>query len=385
MNQTRIRLIKEIQERRQSCLIVYITGDRQGVEAQIGGDVIRPFYEHLRDLHNEEVSKIDLFLYSRGGSVDVPWPLVTMIREFCKEFNVLIPFRAFSAATLIALGADHIVMGKLGELGPIDPLISKPQQGEQSVAIQQMSVEDVMAFISFLKERAGLGDQAALANMVSILVDKLTPWTLGAVYRTHSHIRQIARKLITTHKDSLEERQISSIIETLAEKTYFHGHAIGRREASEVGLPVEIADEELDNLMWSLLESYEQLMKINSPFDPVSAIPEGLNQYSEQVVMAIVESEKKSHVFRGNLHLNHVRQLPSQMTFNTPINLSLPPDISPEQIPVQVQQILQNLLAQLQNQAVQIIQGELNKQAPIIRTDGSLRNAFWQNVTDEDT
>jgi hypothetical protein len=32
-----------------------------------------------------------------------------MIREFCDEFNVLIPYKAHSAATLLSLGADTII------------------------------------------------------------------------------------------------------------------------------------------------------------------------------------------------------------------------------------------------------------------------------------
>ena len=37
--------------------------------------------------------------------------------------EVLIPYRAKSAATLIALGADRILMSDSSELGPIDPLL----------------------------------------------------------------------------------------------------------------------------------------------------------------------------------------------------------------------------------------------------------------------
>jgi len=63
-------------------------------------------YKHILDLGEgmPQNKKIDLFLYSRGGDVSVPWRIVTMIREFCDEFCVLIPYKAHSAATMIALG-----------------------------------------------------------------------------------------------------------------------------------------------------------------------------------------------------------------------------------------------------------------------------------------
>ncbi len=102
-------------------MLTYVTGDRRGVTGQIGRDAVRPMYDHVRALGFEGVPRIDLFLYSQGGVVDVPWRMVTMLREYCQELNVLVPYKAHSAATPIALGANQIVMGKKRELGPIYP------------------------------------------------------------------------------------------------------------------------------------------------------------------------------------------------------------------------------------------------------------------------
>jgi ClpP class serine protease len=112
----RLALIRAIQKARDSHVIAYFAGDRQGAAGQIGEDAVRPMYDHVRTLGFAGVPRIDLFLYSRGGSIEAPWRIISMLREYCQELNVLIPYRAHSAATLIALGADHIVMGKKGEL-----------------------------------------------------------------------------------------------------------------------------------------------------------------------------------------------------------------------------------------------------------------------------
>ena len=379
----RLGLIQAIQKSRESRLVAYVTGDRQGApSAQIAGDAVRPMYNHVRALGFEGVPRIDLFLYSQGGAVDVPWRMVTMLREYCQELNVLVPYKAHSAATLIALGADQIVMGKKGELGPIDPILTRTERGEQTPG-EAMSVEDVMAFIAFLKERAGLGDQAALASSVNILAEKLTPWVLGSIYRTHSHIRLIARKLLTSHQETLEERQIDSIVESLAEKTYFHGHAIGREEAAEIGLPISKPGEELEGQMWKLFEAYEGLMKLDCPVDAQSAIPPGEDEHEEPVILACIESEARLDVFRGSLKFRHVRQMPPQLNLNLNLGLQLPPGLSPEQLPEAAQSIIQDMLQQLQGQIASIVQAELVKQAPIQRTEGGLFNASWQDATDE--
>src|SRR5215470_17463056 len=97
----RKNLIEQIEALRGSRVLSYVTGDRAPAAAQIGDDVVRPMYEHLREIG--QVEKLDLFLYSRGGAIDVPWRIGTALRAIAQDWNVLIPFRANSAATLLAL------------------------------------------------------------------------------------------------------------------------------------------------------------------------------------------------------------------------------------------------------------------------------------------
>jgi ClpP class serine protease len=81
-------------------------------------DSVRKIFEHLRTIGKpKDQVKVDLFLHSNGGDGTVPWRLVTLIREYANRLGVLVPFRAFSAATLTALGADTIVMHPMGIAG----------------------------------------------------------------------------------------------------------------------------------------------------------------------------------------------------------------------------------------------------------------------------
>src|SRR5690606_10949945 len=125
------------------------------------------------------------FLYSRGGDTTVPWRIASMIREFCEEFNVIIPYKAHSAATLISLGADNIIMAPKGELGPVDPTFKKSPT-------EEASVEDVKSYVEFIKKRAGITDQMALANNISLLTTKIDPLMIGRIQRTDNHIKYVA-------------------------------------------------------------------------------------------------------------------------------------------------------------------------------------------------
>src|SRR4051812_38640883 len=117
-------LYAQIEAERQTKLLVYITGDRPGLETQVGPDVYDRFVNHLDRIG--VVPKISLYLYTRGGDTLAAWSLVNLIRQSCDELEMIIPSKAHSAGTLMCLGANRIVMTKQATLGPIDPSITGP-------------------------------------------------------------------------------------------------------------------------------------------------------------------------------------------------------------------------------------------------------------------
>jgi len=78
---------------------------------------------------------------SRGGSIDVPWRIATALRAASDEWNILVPFGRAAPRRLLALGADNILFGKQGELGPIDPILSIQRQIPQSGGPPMISQE----------------------------------------------------------------------------------------------------------------------------------------------------------------------------------------------------------------------------------------------------
>ena len=380
----RRELIKKIQEKRESKVIVYFTGDRQPVFAStsIAEDAVRPLYEHLLSLGKNE--KIDLYLYSRGGDVSVPWRIITMLREFCNELSVLIPYKAHSAATLISLGADTIIAGIKAELGPIDPTLTKMTAGEIAGPPQEISVEDVNSFISFIKEKANINDQSAIAQLVCILANNLNPLTLGSVNRQNSHIRLVARKLLTSRKEKIDEEKINSIVETLTEKMYSHGHAIGRVEALEIGLPIIKAEKELETLMWKLFLEYERELKLDEPIDSTVILTDKENEKLQDVPGAIIESENKLHVVKSTIELKKKRKDPPNPQLNINLNLQMPPSIDPKQIPQEAQNVLQQIMNQLRNDLPRLIQEQLIRQSPEVGLDVRVYGGRWIEIAGEE-
>lgn len=109
-------LIQAINHRRnQKPLVTLILAER----AQLMPDIILPLFEVLSSMDKKD--EIDVFLSTTGGATEVPWRIVSLIREFCTRYTAIIPFLAMSAGTHIALGANTLLMSEISTLGPVDP------------------------------------------------------------------------------------------------------------------------------------------------------------------------------------------------------------------------------------------------------------------------
>ncbi len=293
-------LIRELEQIRSARVIAYLTSDRQPFNAQIALDVLPLFYQTLQGIGR--VEKLSLFLYSSGGNLDAPWPLLNLLREYCSYLEVLVPSKALSAATLLSLGANRIVMSPLSQLSPIDPegtFITEAQP-------QKYSVEDIMSFIEFAKEKVGIAESQPLSEVLALLTKEIKPQILGSLNRSHARVRRLARKMLQfTLNDPKYETQLTEIVNNLSQLLYSHNHLINRREARDIiGFKeiIEYAEEPTEKAMQSLFASYAQDLELAKPFDP-SALLQNQQQNSITVRQAYIESLELSHCFESTVRL----------------------------------------------------------------------------------
>jgi hypothetical protein len=304
----RQNLIREIEKERQSRVLVYITGDRRGLETRIAPDVFPFIFNHLSAIGHQK--KIDLYIYSAGGLTMAGYGLVNLIREFCDSFGVIVPFKALSCATLVCLGADEIIMSKMGLLSPIDPSITSPYgpwvprpDMPGTNALVPVNVEDASSYLEFARG-AGIKNEENLTRVFEKLSGSVPPLTLGAVYRAREQIKFLAKTLLSYHiKD---EQLIERIISVITKERFSHEYLIGRREAKEViGLPVVDIPESLEQKITTLFSEYSSLLNLNTSYTPEEVLAgksEGVGQFDR----AIIESRDMTHVFRTKKAIKRV-------------------------------------------------------------------------------
>src|SRR5208282_5939267 len=75
-------------------------------------------YALLRNAGN--LDRLTLFLKSDGGSGQASLRMVNLLRRYANHLTVLAPLECQSAATMLALGADRILMGPVAHLSAVD-------------------------------------------------------------------------------------------------------------------------------------------------------------------------------------------------------------------------------------------------------------------------
>lgn len=310
----RVELIRKLErERDGSRVIVYITGDRMNLGTKIAMDAFPFFIQHLSKMGMQE--KIDLYLYSTGGITIAGYALVNTIREFCDQFRVIIPFKALSCATLIALGADEIIMTRMGNLSPIDPSVQHPLGPQAPVPgpvsgsqIVQVNVEDVVSYLEMAKTQLKLCDEESLVRVFERLAQSVHPLALGSVNRIREQIDFLARKLLSYHMK--DERQIDDIVKAVIQGRYSHDYLIGRREAKEVlRLPIKDTSNDVEKTVLALYKEYDELLELSKPYHPESLL-DGKESGKGTFTRAVIESADMTHLFKTTKEVRKVQLLP---------------------------------------------------------------------------
>ena len=283
----RQRLLAQVEEERRAKAILYVTGDRQGLQTQIGQDIIDPFVDHLDSLG--PVGKLSLVLYTTGGNTSAAWNLVNLLHMFCDELEVIAPGKCMSAGTLISLGANRIVMTKQATLGPIDPTIQHPLgpsiPGASPDSRAGVSVEAVKGYLDAI--RACDGDNKLEGRALLDLSDKVHPLVLGQIFRSQQQIRSLAQRLLARH--ITDPAKTNEIIEFLCSESGSHDYTINRREAVELGLTVDKCSDNLYGLLRQLRSSYSSDMELQTPHD-ISAIARAGQSVEYRHTRALIES-----------------------------------------------------------------------------------------------
>src|SRR5262249_36356837 len=225
------KIIAEIERKMRRPFLAYWNSTRGSV---CQNDVVG-LYEILRA--RERTRELVLFVKSGGGTGTASLRMVNLLRTHAKQLTVVVPLECQSAATMLVLGANRILMGPLAYLTPIDTSIthalSPIDHDNDRVGVSQ----DELTRIVNLWRKEFRGDKA---NPYQALFGHVHPLVIGAVDRARSLSIMLCREILSYHLKN--PKRAAGISMHLNADYPAHSYPITLREAKRIGIPAEALD-----------------------------------------------------------------------------------------------------------------------------------------------
>jgi ClpP class serine protease len=234
LRSTRAAKIASIQKSRQSRVIAII--HRQEAMRLFGFPIARyidmddaeKVLNAIRTTPREQ--PIDMILHTPGGLAIAALQIARALRAHPGRVTVFVPHFAMSGGTLLALGADEIVMSEHAMLGPIDPQIN----GMPAASIIKVAAE---------KPLSEIDDQTLIYADIG-----------------QKAIDQLRRQACELMRAPLTPEATLALAEKLTSGRWTHDYPITAPKARALGLPVNT---DLPPEMLDLLDLFPQPVRVN--------------------------------------------------------------------------------------------------------------------------
>jgi len=213
---------------------------------------VASLYALLRNLGS--IDRLSLFVKSDGGSGQASLRMVNLLRRYVKHLTVLAPLECQSAATMLALGADKILMGPLAHLSAVDTSLthdlSPIDRDNDRVSV---SNDELLRVIRLWTEQA----KDSTTNPYEALFPYVHPLVIGAVDRSSALSTRICEEILSYHMH--DEERAREISNNLNSGYPSHNYPITLREAKRIGLNVEPMEDSVNALLFELNEIYSEM------------------------------------------------------------------------------------------------------------------------------
>ena len=246
----RLPLLKKIRELRDGRTIIsfFISFHRDSPLSQEDADMIEEV------LCNQDNTKgITLILDAPGGDGLAAERIIQICRSYSgNDFETIVPARAKSAATMVCLGSDKIIMSPTSELGPIDPQVPYDLgYGPTWVAADEIikAYDDLFSKAVSLKDGQIAPYLQQLSTFNSVFVQTLR--TATGLSKSIA-IASLKRGMMKNKSESQIKKKIEPF--TNIEFTKSHGRGISADDAQKCGLNIDkiSPSSELWKVIWGL-------------------------------------------------------------------------------------------------------------------------------------
>lgn len=244
------------------------------------GPISRSGYLKLTELIEYKIQESNkapsllLILTTNGGDPDAGYRIGRAINHYYKDVTIMIPDVCKSAGTLVAISASQLIVGDLGELGPLDIQHKKSDEmGEHSSSLnifktvnelQKATLESFRQYVTDIRYGTGISTKLAAdiaSNLTNTLISPMSaqidPIKLGEQKRA----LQIATEYASRLNELSNNLKSPEALEQLIKGYPCHSFVIDRKEAKRLFENVRGTRDENEEILYRFARLY--LSKIN--------------------------------------------------------------------------------------------------------------------------
>jgi hypothetical protein len=254
--------------------------------AVVHHDVVA-LYEILEKMGKQDM--IYLFIKSDGGHGQASLRLVNLVRQYCNRLVALVPLECASAATIMALGADQILMGPMAFLTSVDTSLTHDLSPiDRDNDLVSVSLDELTRVISLWRSE----QIDTKENPYKVLFQYVHPLVIGAVDRAESLSIMLCKELLAYHIP--DESRAEEIARALNAKYPSHSYPILFNEAQRIGLKVDHMAPEINTLLLELNSIYSEMgQRATTDFDDThSHSNEILNIWETSGIQVFYQTDK---------------------------------------------------------------------------------------------
>ncbi|MBI4321180.1 MAG: SppA protein [Chloroflexi bacterium] len=234
------------------------------------GIIARPYDQEFIELVRKQKAhaNVILMLVTEGGDPDAAYRMARALQRDYEKFICYVSGYCKSAGTLLAIGADELIMCDHGELGPLDIQLSKKDElfGMESgavafTAIHRLYGHAFLAFEHFFLTTLRASGFTITTRTAANIATNLTTGLFGPVFQQIDpmHVGKAGREMSIANRygsllDQHSRNMQPGALDALVSGYPSQGFVIDREEALDLFRTVRCPDELERGLAYSLDE-----------------------------------------------------------------------------------------------------------------------------------
>lgn len=258
-------LLREVEAlRRSPCLLIF-TNTTEQFAYPFKHSTIETIQNHLNLLvHNKQkqgkLPTISLVTSIAGGNFFAISGLISLLQELCETLEVIIPKHTISAASLLPLAANNILMNEHSTIGSL--CISDPLFAHSNSLFKDYS--DLNKF--FCDKNISTDEKV---TRLTALLESTPACIIGRVIKGGQAVYSIIQNYLESQH--ITPKKIEELLQLIVDTSQKRN--ISAFEAIKIGLPIELSNPLLDSKLSQLQSHTDQLL---SPIQTHLSISWGL-------------------------------------------------------------------------------------------------------------